>query len=153
MTLTLYDCTPMDARISQAQCKKNRGMSDNLAIGIMKDHRCKGCPGLGEPTTIALEGVMGTKNKPCVSEGCTRASWMGGFCWKHHPDHVANKAAALQSSLDKNAKEQTKLSDRVTLFEERLRKQYTALDVQMAKLTALNTYVTQQVTLWNKSTG
>jgi flagellar hook-associated protein 2 len=66
---------------------------------------------------------------------------------------VANKAASLQSSLDKNAKEQTKLNDRVTLFEARLRKQYTALDVQMSKLTALNSYVAQQVTLWNKSTG
>jgi flagellar hook-associated protein 2 len=66
---------------------------------------------------------------------------------------VANKAASLQNSLDKNAKEQIKLNDRVTLFETRLRKQYTALDVQMSKLTALNTYVAQQVTLWNKSTG
>ena len=66
---------------------------------------------------------------------------------------VSNKATSLKSLLDKNTTEQTKLNERVTLFEARLRKQYTALDVQMSKLNALSTYVTQQVTLWNKSTG
>ena len=66
---------------------------------------------------------------------------------------VANKAASLKGLLDKNAKDQTKLTERVTLFEARLRKQYTSLDVQMARLNALNTYVAQQVTQWNKSTA
>ena len=31
--------------------------------------------------------------------------------------------------------------------------QYTALDVQMTQLNSLSSYVTQQVTLWNKSTA
>jgi flagellar hook-associated protein 2 len=39
------------------------------------------------------------------------------------------------------------------LLEERLKKQYSALDTKMASLTALNSYVAQQVTTWNKSTG
>jgi flagellar hook-associated protein 2 len=34
-----------------------------------------------------------------------------------------------------------------------MRKQYSALDLQMAQLNSLNAYVTQQVTLWNKSTA
>ncbi|OHC78151.1 MAG: hypothetical protein A3H24_07250 [Rhodoferax sp. RIFCSPLOWO2_12_FULL_60_11] len=66
---------------------------------------------------------------------------------------VTNKAAALQKNLDNNTKEQTKVNDRAALFETRLRKQYSALDAQMAQLNALNAYVTQQVATWNKSTA
>lgn len=66
---------------------------------------------------------------------------------------VASKAVALQSNLDKNAQEQTKVNDRAALFETRLRKQYSSLDAQMARLNALNAYVTQQVTAWNRSTS
>lgn len=64
-----------------------------------------------------------------------------------------SKADALQKALDRNTLEQTRVNDRATLFESRLRKQYSALDAQMAQLNALNAYVSQQVTLWNKSTG
>lgn len=66
---------------------------------------------------------------------------------------VVNKATALQSALERNTREQTRVNDRATLFEERLRRQYSVLDAQMAQLTALNNFVTQQVTLWNKSTS
>ena len=66
---------------------------------------------------------------------------------------VQSKVAALQKNLDLNAAEQTKVNDRASLFEARIRKQYSALDAQMASLNALNAYVTQQVAAWNKSTG
>lgn len=66
---------------------------------------------------------------------------------------VTAKAAALQKVLDGNTEAQTKVNDRATLFEERLRKQYSALDLRMAQLNSINAYVSQQVTLWNKSTG
>jgi len=66
---------------------------------------------------------------------------------------VVNKAAALQKNLDSNTAEQTSVNDKATLFETRLRARYTALDVQMASLNALNSYVTQQVATWNKSTA
>lgn len=66
---------------------------------------------------------------------------------------VNTKASALQKSLDRNTAEQTKVNERATLFESRLRRQYSALDAQMAQLNALNSYVAQQVTLWNKSTA
>ncbi len=42
---------------------------------------------------------------------------------------------------------------RLSATEARLRKQYSALDAQMAQFTALNTYIAQQVAQWNKSTG
>jgi flagellar hook-associated protein 2 len=66
---------------------------------------------------------------------------------------VVNKAAALANSLRKNETEQTRVNDRATVFEARLRKQYSALDTKMASLTALNSYITQQVATWNKSTS
>lgn len=66
---------------------------------------------------------------------------------------VTNKVAALKKALDTNTAAQTKVNDQAALFETRLRARYSALDVQMAQLNALNSYVTQQVTLWNKSTA
>jgi flagellar hook-associated protein 2 len=66
---------------------------------------------------------------------------------------VQTKAAALQKTLDLNTASQTKVKEHATLFEARLRKQYSALDAQMASLNALNAYVTQQVATWNKSTA
>lgn len=66
---------------------------------------------------------------------------------------VTNKATALQSVLDRNAKDQTKVNDRAAAVETRLRKTYTALDTKMASLTALNSYVAQQVATWNKSSS
>jgi len=65
---------------------------------------------------------------------------------------VVNKATALKNALERNTRDQDRVNERAALFETRLRKQYSALDVQMGKLTALNAYVAQQVTLWNQST-
>jgi flagellar hook-associated protein 2 len=66
---------------------------------------------------------------------------------------VTNKVSALGSVLTRNAKDQAKVNERATAVEARLRKTYSALDTKMASLTALNSYVAQQVTTWNKSTG
>jgi len=66
---------------------------------------------------------------------------------------VSNKNDAIKKSLDRNADEQLLINNRASRVEERLKKQYSALDTKMASLTALNAYVAQQVTAWNKSTG
>ena len=65
---------------------------------------------------------------------------------------VTNKNNALKKALDTNSAEQQKVNDRAAATEARLKKQYSALDSKMASLTALNSYVSQQVTTWNKST-
>lgn len=65
---------------------------------------------------------------------------------------LGTKTSSLQDQKASNAKSQDKLSDRLTLVEDRMRKQYTALDTKMASLNALSAYVTQQVATWNKST-
>ena len=43
------------------------------------------------------------------------------------------------------------MNDRADSTETLLKARYTALDSQMSKLTALNAYISQQVTTWNKS--
>jgi flagellar hook-associated protein 2 len=66
---------------------------------------------------------------------------------------VSNKMTTLRQILDDNANSQTKVNEKAAAFETRLRTRYSALDAQMASLSALNAYVSQQVTLWNKSTA
>ena len=66
---------------------------------------------------------------------------------------VTNEATALSAVLADNAKQQTAVNDRATALQTQLQAQYSALDAQMASLNALNAYVTQQVTQWNKSTA
>ncbi|MBP9940480.1 MAG: flagellar filament capping protein FliD [Comamonas sp.] len=61
------------------------------------------------------------------------------------------KDDALQKALKSNGAEQTKVNERALALEERLYKQYTALDVKMASLNGLSSYVTQMVTTWNQS--
>ncbi|MDP4302042.1 flagellar filament capping protein FliD [Leptothrix discophora] len=66
---------------------------------------------------------------------------------------LTSRSESLQRKVDAGTKSQDAFNDRMTQVEARLRKQYTALDNQMSKLTSLQAYVTQQVTSWNKSTG
>ena len=65
----------------------------------------------------------------------------------------SSKDASLKRSLDLNAKDQTRLNEKVARVEAQLNRRYSALDVQLNSLSALNAYVSQQVTQWNKSTA
>ena len=64
-----------------------------------------------------------------------------------------NKTLSLQTALDRNGKEQDRVNARASTVETSLTKRYSALDAQMASLNALNAYVSQQVTAWNKNTA
>ena len=90
--IELFECLPMSAKISLKQCAHNRKQADDHRTGKMADIRCVGCAGLGESTIIDSGEIMA--NKHCSEKGCDTVSWKQGFCWKHHPDHVANKKAA-----------------------------------------------------------
>ncbi|MGF6524909.1 flagellar filament capping protein FliD [Variovorax sp. PvP013] len=65
---------------------------------------------------------------------------------------LSGKTDSLQAQKTANGKDQDRVNTRLTLTEARLRKQYSALDTTVSSLTALNTYVTQQIAQWNKST-
>lgn len=64
----------------------------------------------------------------------------------------ASKDKTLQSSLKLNQQEVERLNDKADRLETSLKARYTALDKQMSQLNALNAYIAQQVTTWNKST-
>ncbi len=64
---------------------------------------------------------------------------------------LPGKARAIQSQLSLNEKAQSRLGDRLADVEARLKKQYSALDRTLSNSNALNQYVTQQITTWNKS--
>lgn len=64
-----------------------------------------------------------------------------------------SKTDSLEDTLDRNQDDQDKVNARATTLEARLRAQYSALDVKMASLSSLSTYIEQQVAAWNKSTS
>ncbi len=61
------------------------------------------------------------------------------------------KTASIQSAVKRNALDQDRVNDRAGRTELRLLAQYTRLDTQLAGLTSLNSFISQQVTMWNKS--
>ncbi len=66
---------------------------------------------------------------------------------------ISSKQASLRTRIDGISERTAKMEDRLLLTEKRLREQYTKLDTNMAALSSLQAYVSQQVTLWNKSTA
>lgn len=63
------------------------------------------------------------------------------------------KDDVLKRSLERNAKEQTRVNEKASRVEAQLNAKYSALDAKMSSLNALNAYIGQQVTTWNKSSG
>lgn len=66
---------------------------------------------------------------------------------------ISTRTQSLQKQVTKNSEQQDKLNDRVDLFQKRLIAQYTQLDANVAKLNALQSYVTQQIAQMNRSTN
>lgn len=66
---------------------------------------------------------------------------------------VTGKSAALQATITRNSKDQDRVNERASRVEAQLYKQYSALDAQMAQLNGLNSFVTAQLAVWNKSTA
>lgn len=64
---------------------------------------------------------------------------------------LSSRQTGLQSRISGNDKRSAELEDHVAMIEKRLRARYTALDTQMAQLNGLSTYVSQQMSLINKS--
>lgn len=64
---------------------------------------------------------------------------------------LASRTKGLNTLLSNNQKRQDELDARATLYENRLRAQYSALDTSMAGITSQSQYVTQMITAWNKA--
>jgi len=64
---------------------------------------------------------------------------------------ISTRTEGLRKRIDLNQDRQEMLEDRIAMVEKRLRAQYTALDRQMASLTSLSSYVTQQLGAMNNN--
>lgn len=60
------------------------------------------------------------------------------------------KDDSLKRAIAQNAKDQARVNDHATKVEASLNARYSALDAKVASLNAINAYVSQQVTTWNK---
>ncbi len=65
----------------------------------------------------------------------------------------ATRTASIQASVTRNSKSQTAMEKRLEQTQARLQAQYSALDTTMARLSNLSTYMTQQISQFNKSSG
>ena len=63
---------------------------------------------------------------------------------------MSNKTEGIQRLIDRNNNDQDRINDRVSRVEKRLLAQYNAMDMAVGKLSSLNSFVTQQIALWNK---
>jgi flagellar hook-associated protein 2 len=66
---------------------------------------------------------------------------------------LSTRAEGLRASVKRNERDKERLEDRVARTQERLLKQYQALDARMNQLTGLSTYVSQQMTMLNNQFG
>jgi flagellar hook-associated protein 2 len=66
---------------------------------------------------------------------------------------LPGKTKSIQARMASNQKDQDAMSLRLTATEARLRAQYSSLDSTMSTANALSSFMTQQITNWNKSTG
>ena len=64
---------------------------------------------------------------------------------------INSRSTALSDKLQRNQKSQDAMDARLAQTQKMLEAQYGALDTQMASLTGLSSYVTQQVAAWNKT--
>lgn len=63
-----------------------------------------------------------------------------------------SRTDGLQQRLKSTQKQRERLEDRIVLTEQRLLRQYTALDARLGQLNGLSAYMTQQIAQFNRST-
>lgn len=63
---------------------------------------------------------------------------------------VTTRSEGLRASISRNEKQAALLEDRVARTKARIEAQYSALDTAMTKLNGLSSYMSQQITNWNK---
>jgi flagellar hook-associated protein 2 len=66
---------------------------------------------------------------------------------------VPNMTKSLQTQLTANQKDQSRYEQRVATVEKRLRAEYSSLDTTIAKFNSLNSYVSQQMSMLQKSSS
>ena len=101
----------------------------------------------------SMQGLFATKSSNASSDGVGIAVAFRNFTsgLLDLEGALNTKEDSLSKELKRNGEEQEKVEKRASAAEARLRAQYTALDVKMASLSSLSSYVEQMVASWNKS--
>lgn len=101
----------------------------------------------------SMQGLFATKSSNASSDGVGIAVAFRNFTsgLLDLEGALKTKEDSLSKELKRNGEEQEKVEKRASAAEARLRAQYTALDVKMASLGSLSSYVEQMVASWNKS--
>lgn len=63
---------------------------------------------------------------------------------------LTNRKEGLEKAKERNTDEQDRINDRAARAEKRYLAMYNAMDANVAKLNSLSTFVSQQITMWNK---
>lgn len=66
---------------------------------------------------------------------------------------VTTRSDGLRTSIKRVDDQVAKYEERIAAKRESLLRQYSALDTKLSSLTSLNSYISQQITNWNKSTN
>lgn len=101
--------------------------------------------------TANLQALFTTDNKNAATNGFGLKFQAFADGLLNSTGTVTNQTSALQAALKRNAQDQDKVTQRAARVEKQLRAQYSALDGKMSSLSALSSYVSQQVGQWNKS--
>ena len=103
-------------------------------------------------------GNLAELKKLLATDGLTSAESGFGRRFKRLADAALgsdgvfqSRTDSIQASVTRNSKSQDSVQRRLGLTEARLRAQYSALDTTMANLSGLSTYMTQQISQFNKS--
>jgi len=107
----------------------------------------------------AMENLSAVRNLFTSEDG--DATTVGfGLKVKAFADGIAGATGSLNARTDslkqavaRNGKEQERVIDRAARAEIRYLAQYNAMDAAVGRLNGLSSFVNQQVTLWNKSSG
>lgn len=67
--------------------------------------------------------------------------------------YFKTKDDTFKRALDSNARDQARVNEKAARVEAALNRRYSALDVQLTSLNSLNSYLTQQITQWNRNTS
>jgi len=119
----------------------------NLSIDSTKLDAALKNPDAVKALFIGADGLSTTQDGVAEKIKATTARLLeaGGF--------FSSKDAQLKKTLERTTKEIARVNARASSTEALLTARYVALDTQMSKLNALNSYISQQVTTWNKSSN
>ena len=101
--------------------------------------------------TTNVKAFFSNNSKDAKEKGIARRFYDFVFAANAVDGAVSGHSAGFQKQVERNNKTIDKMNAHLADYQKQLAAQYTALDNNMAKLSSLSSYVSQQITSWNKS--